>query len=269
MVTLSIVLVAVLLFNTAHSDPYEKVLYFPRTSKTDYVLLKPDFSQVRDKISVCAWVKKSGHNTAHEHWFSYATSSQKWEFTLAGYLENVQIFGGGYSNSNNLSTSLHSWHHCCATWSYTSQTFKTYLNGELEQAYRPSASRYLGTGGTLVIGQEQDSVGGSYDLAESFAGHLYQLNVFNKELTSDEVDSMFKNGRCSYLDHSLQDDVVISWGDILEGWKAGSVSIVDTGCEKWNWNWDALWELEELGYYLGPEATEKLVEHLKKNRPLY
>ena len=40
------------------------------------------------------------------------------------------------------------------------------------------------TGGVMNIGQEQDSVGGSYDASQAFAGSLYNLNMFNVKLVT-------------------------------------------------------------------------------------
>ena len=41
----------------------------------------------------------------------------------------------------------------------------------------PAGSSIQG-GGTLVLGQEQDSVGGDFDLGQAFSGKIYELNVF-------------------------------------------------------------------------------------------
>ena len=71
-----------------------------------------------------------------------------------------------------------------------------------------------GNTGVRKLGQLQNTEGGDFNIYNAFAGEIYQLNIFDRPLTDDDIETIFRNGRCSYLDHSLLEDVVVSWEDM-------------------------------------------------------
>ena len=242
---------------------YDKVINFPEEfSLENYVLLKPDFSEVREKMTICSWVKKTKDNTDGTVWFSYAVATQYNELILFDGLRYVYLFGS-HLGGTGIGTPLYKWLHYCFTWNNPGQFVKLYINGALKASWLTTVpDRELGVNGTLVLGQEQDAQGGGFELRNTFAGEIYQLNVFKRALTDEEIEIMFRNGRCSFLEHSLLGDVVLSWENILQGYRNGKVSVAPTGCKKWNWNWDILQD------FIGQEITENLIEHLKRYYPL-
>jgi len=66
-----------------------------------------------------------------------------------------------------------------------------------------------------VIGQEQDSVGGGFNSAETFVGQLTQLNVWSRELSLKDIENL----RTS-CEKRMGD--VIAWTDV-HGSVAGAV----------------------------------------------
>ncbi len=60
-------------------------------------------------------------------------------------------------------------------------------------------------GGTLVLGQEQDSVGGDFDADQSFKGMLLNVNVWNEVLLASQIEEM-SSSSC-----------------LLDEWNAGNV----------------------------------------------
>jgi len=83
----------------------------------------------------------------------------------------------------------------------------------------------------LILGQEQDSYGGSFDLSQSYGGDLYQLNVFSRKLPLDDVVTMYHGGRCGKPSSSLVRDIVISWNDVLDAPRSGAVNVTSVGCK--------------------------------------
>ena len=66
---------------------------------------------------------------------------------------------------------------------------------------------YLSTGGgSFVIGQEQDDVGGNFNQRESFIGQLGQLNVWDRVISLHEIEHMLTN--CDKIGN------VIAWPSI-------------------------------------------------------
>ena len=47
--------------------------------------------------------------------------------------------------------------------------------------------KYIPKGGIFVLGEEQDSFGGDFTRTESFYGDLSQLNIWDRQLSSNEI----------------------------------------------------------------------------------
>lgn len=64
--------------------------------------------------------------------------------------------------------------------------------------------------GSLVLGQEQDSIGGGFETAQSFKGMLSRVNVWDKVLTEAEI----KNSKLCLFDKDKEGNVY-KWPDFL------------------------------------------------------
>ncbi|MDZ7858763.1 LamG-like jellyroll fold domain-containing protein [Sphaerotilus sp.] len=80
-------------------------------------------------------------------------------------------------------------HRLSVTWDSTTGAVSFYIDGTLEHSgvYTAAIGRKLATGGTLVFGQEQDSVGGSFDGEEILPGTLGDIRIFNDVRTAAEI----------------------------------------------------------------------------------
>jgi hypothetical protein len=67
-------------------------------------------------------------------------------------------------------------------------------------------------GGSFVVGQEQDLVGGGFSNSEAYVGQLTQLNVWDHELSFNEIEAMRISCK-KYMGN------VIAWADVLSGLK--------------------------------------------------
>jgi len=213
-------------------DGYNRALHFPKEPSLDnYVILNPDFSDLGYEYSVCAWLKVSV-DSAYT-WFSYATPSDAntiqlnvrsghW-FSTTGGKWNARFDGVKMMNNE--------WYHTCFT--YKSGDVAFYLNGVLipTSGNTPPTGQLI-PGGVLVLGQDQDSMGGSFDIDDTFSGEMYNLNVFKKRLALEDVAGMYYSGRCADLARSVAYEIVLSWVDILNAKRYGTVTAVDAGCER-------------------------------------
>ena len=81
------------------------------------------------------------------------------------------------------------WHHVAVTWSGTAGDLKVYVNGQLRFTTTAIRAGYsLTPGGTLVLGQEQDSVGGNMDLAQALVGSLDEVALYPSALSAADVE---------------------------------------------------------------------------------
>jgi hypothetical protein len=80
------------------------------------------------------------------------------------------------------------WHHFVVTWDGYRQ--RTFLDGEISSSHDISSYQFCGdyTGG-LSIGQEQDSVGGSFDADQSPKIILDTVAVYSRALDQDDIAS--------------------------------------------------------------------------------
>ena len=85
-------------------------------------------------------------------------------------------------------------HHVCVTWESSSGDFKVYKDGALVKTLvNVENGTQIKDGGTWVIGQDQDLLGGGFHTRDSFKGILTEVNIWNRVLGSDEIKSFAKD----------------------------------------------------------------------------
>ena len=71
-------------------------------------------------------------------------------------------------NSTGLHLADGKLHHVCVTWESSNGHFKVYKDGDLVKTlYNVKTGETFNAGGIWVIGQEQDSLGGGFQTADS------------------------------------------------------------------------------------------------------
>ncbi|XP_078357295.1 uncharacterized protein LOC144642185 [Oculina patagonica] len=104
------------------------------------------------------------------------------------------------------------WHHVCVSWENSFGELKFYKDGYLVEHVRNFKKKYkIKKRGTVVLGQEQDSVGGHFDVNQSFQGMLSNTNVWSYVLPGTQIKEMSKS--CQ-LDE-WNDGDVYRWSDFL------------------------------------------------------
>lgn len=83
------------------------------------------------------------------------------------------------------------WHHVCIIW--TSMEGRYWLH--IDRRIVATGSRFregyeIPPGGSLVLGQEQDTVGGQFDSSEAFVGSISGLAIWDRALVSREVANL-------------------------------------------------------------------------------
>ena len=118
------------------------------------------------------------------------------------------------------------WHHICVTWESSSGSWKFYKDCKLKQEGTDFKRGYtIKEGGTLVLGQEQDSVGGDFDSDQSFQGKLSNVNVWDKVLPATQI----KDISSSCLLDKWNEANVYKWSDFLR--QGGPKLLTPSTCE--------------------------------------
>lgn len=80
------------------------------------------------------------------------------------------------------------WHHICMTWESSAGSWQLFKDGRIAASGRGLAKGHcIRGGGLLVLGQEQDSLGGSFDARQSFIGELTGVNVWSRVIRNNEI----------------------------------------------------------------------------------
>eukprot|EP00111_Clytia_hemisphaerica_P015651 TCONS_00046199-protein len=144
-----------------------------------------------------------------------------------GTVDDNAFFMNDYSSFNlginNETESLHfdandgEWHHIALTWSSSSGLWKTFKDGiHIDTATTPiQKGKFIPKGGIFVIGEEQDSLEGEFTPSESFIGDLSQLNIWDRELSVNEIYDLAT--MCGH-----EEGNVVAWSD-FSSQKIGNV----------------------------------------------
>ena len=96
-----------------------------------------------------------------------------------------------------------------------------YLDGQLQSSGTELKKNHqIPAGGTVIIGQDQDKVGGKFDTKQSFGpGEVTEVNLWNRVLSRDEIATQKAN--CDIAQAGL-----ILWWEQFKG-NVNGVKIVE------------------------------------------
>ena len=157
----------------------------------DYVIKNP-FNIPSTEITVEFWMKSSDlHKDGTP--VSYAVSSQSNEFLIYNY----KNFGVAIKNSwagTGVAANDGNWHHIAVTWKSLGGQIRFYKDGERVYSGTLAAGSQLTQGGALVIGQEQDSVGGGFDSNQAFLGVIDDVRIYNQAFSEQAIREYYLAG---------------------------------------------------------------------------
>ncbi|XP_063046977.1 mucosal pentraxin-like [Engraulis encrasicolus] len=180
-----------LIFTACYAVPMDlssKMFVFPEESATARVQLLPTGTNFTS-VTVC--LRFITDLTRTYSLFSMASRANNNDFLIfklsaPGRFEmrtrgERAIFDGIPSEQNT-------WYSMCGTWDGNSRLVQLWTNGS------PSTKK-VGFQGTLdrepfiVLGQEQDSVGGKFDAGQSFVGMITDVHMYNYVLSPCEIQA--------------------------------------------------------------------------------
>ena len=115
------------------------------------------------------------------------------------------------------------WHHICIVWDVVGGDYVFYQDGEkVRKGVR--ARTAIPGGGVWVVGQDQDRLGGGFQMKDSFKGEMVETNIWNKVLTPQDILIMSRSCQAN-----LPFGIIKSWKEFLAGVK-GNVKKVKSNC---------------------------------------
>uniref|UniRef100_A0A8C3ARH6 Neuronal pentraxin 2a n=1 Tax=Cyclopterus lumpus TaxID=8103 RepID=A0A8C3ARH6_CYCLU len=139
-------------------------------------------------FTVCMWLKSSaipGIGTP----FSYGVPGQANEIVLIEWGNNpIELLVNDKVAQLPLSVSDGRWHHICITWTTRDGFWEAYQDGErLGTGDNLAPWHPIKPGGVIILGQEQDIVGGRFDATQAFVGELSQFNMWDRVLRPVDI----------------------------------------------------------------------------------
>jgi hypothetical protein len=159
------------------------------TGVSDYLILDAEILDTKTDFTVALWAKTS--KTSNQALVSGAGSSSNNE-AIMWFTSATQFTPHIKSRLNNVTTGSiagDSWHHLV----WTRQGAETCL-------YRDAALQGCTTSATaalniqsLILGQEQDNLGGGFESTQAFDGLIDELLVFKMAISASEITDIYTN----------------------------------------------------------------------------
>ena len=118
---------------------------------------------------------------------SYAGGGSRTNEVVLFDYRSLQVAVGGNWHQTGLSFNDGEWHRLTVTWDNAEGELKIYDHGNLLYTGNVSPSHNIQAGGIMVVGQEQDSYGGSFDASQAFKGQMGGIKIWNTALSAAEV----------------------------------------------------------------------------------
>ncbi|XP_061594615.1 chromobox protein homolog 6a [Cololabis saira] len=165
------------------------VLSFPMRTNYMYGLVRKEITEMY-AFTACVWlkVKEGGIGTP----FSYSVPGQPNELVLLQGVHNpVELLINDKVAQLPLSLPQDEWQHICVSWTLRDGVWKAYQGGKMRGRGEGLAAWHpIKPGGVLILGQEQDTLGGRFDASQALVGELSLFNLWDRVLKPGEVAAL-------------------------------------------------------------------------------
>ncbi|XP_022091514.1 sushi, von Willebrand factor type A, EGF and pentraxin domain-containing protein 1-like [Acanthaster planci] len=165
-------------------------------------------------LTLALWMRTTDKTNAGTP-LSYATREadgtlQDNAFTVTDYNSLAIIINGEFMYMDEKLNSDCNWHHVAITWASLDGHWAIYVDGTVRRSgYDFKTGSFIQGSGVLVLGQEQDSYGGSFAKTQAFVGDLSQLNMWDYAMTPDEITTVYSS--CAVSGN------VLAWSHVATG----------------------------------------------------
>lgn len=120
--------------------------------------------------------------------FSYATPSGDNEIYIDDPSSlDLMVVGDGISGSHSVVDGI--WHHLAVTWRSSDGNYELIVDGVQVESGALAAGESIDGGGTLIVGQDQDFVGGGFEADQAYLGRLDELVIYDVVLPASRIEA--------------------------------------------------------------------------------
>ncbi|XP_059793381.1 neuronal pentraxin receptor [Balaenoptera ricei] len=174
--------------SSAYSPPDAFKISIPIRNNYMYARVRKALPELY-AFSVCMWLRSRSGGTGQGTPFSYSVPGQANEIVLleAGH-DPMELLINDKVAQLPLSLKDNGWHHICLSWTTRDGLWSAYQDGELRGSGENLAAWHpIKPHGILILGQEQDTLGGRFDATQAFVGDIAQFNLWDHTLTPAQV----------------------------------------------------------------------------------
>ncbi|KAI8487880.1 hypothetical protein Bbelb_343280 [Branchiostoma belcheri] len=165
----------------------EKIIFPGPRGIDDYARMETTLSEDLTSFTLCVHMRSSMATSDLISLVSYAVSESDNELTLfheGGFKLHIQ----SYIRVADPPVWDGEWHAVCTTWRSSDGAWQLYTDGVLTDSGSGfQVGGRVRTGGTWILGQDQDAVGGGFDASQSFIGELSEVNLWDRVLSQTEI----------------------------------------------------------------------------------
>ncbi|MBD8523954.1 LamG-like jellyroll fold domain-containing protein [Lysinibacillus fusiformis] len=173
--------------------------YMPTSEEDNYITvngtvssyaIKTGYTAPTKEITIEQWLKPDVSSKTMSS-FSYAHSSSDNSVLLYNVNKNITPHVNNSTATTGLSLPSGVFSHLALTWRSSDGLLQVFINGiKRYETKNISKGFIIPSGGAVILGQEQDSVGGSFQATQAFLGGISETRVWNKVLTEEEIKQM-------------------------------------------------------------------------------
>ncbi|CAM9398064.1 unnamed protein product [Lampetra planeri] len=201
-------------------------LRFPAASVSSAASFRKGLSAPLSAFTACFWLRTSAGYVGTV--LSYATEDNDNKLVLYGRAAGegrLQLVIGDPEYRELPAAALldGGWHHACVMWSSAEGRYAYYVDRRLAAAGSGFRRGYaVASGGSLMLGQEQDAMGGGFERHEAFVGSLAGFALWTRSLAPGEVSALARGGQLP------MEGVALTFSDL--GKLSGDAKLVQCDC---------------------------------------
>ncbi|XP_030042929.1 C-reactive protein-like isoform X1 [Microcaecilia unicolor] len=201
---------------TSTADLNKNVVLFPKESSTSYVILKPQATSSLTSFTVCL-----NYYTVLTRDYSLLSIANPEKFNdILIYITNSTAYSVTVGDEEIVFTAPESplgWKHICTSWKSSTGVVTQWINGKPLPRKTLKKGYSVGTQPIIILGQDQDSYGGSFDIKQSCVGEIADVQMWNFVLSPNEIQLALVNSyliqgnilNWRSLDYNLKGDAII------------------------------------------------------------
>ncbi|XP_025895636.1 neuronal pentraxin receptor [Nothoprocta perdicaria] len=142
-------------------------------------------------FTICMWLKSKATGGLGTP-FSYSVPGQANEIVLLEWGTNpLELLINDKVAQLPLSLKDKAWHHICVAWTTRDGKWAAYQDGVQRGASENLASWHaIKPQGVIILGQEQDTLGGRFDATQAFVGEIAHFGIWDHMLAPADVQAM-------------------------------------------------------------------------------